>query len=432
MNNLLSKFAILLIAVPLFTASVVGQNSVYGISTLSSTNSLIRSYGQKGDIIYNDNGVRSFLNVDFSTLNVINAVVPNLQSVSDMEIVNDMLYFCGVYFGVPVIGRFDIGNFFGGGGSAEIIPVTGIASGSIALNKLEVYLRSRDDIHVFVTAEISPGAPGVDYYAVLDAMYDGTGWDIECISDPGGDYVMSDLAITRSRLMVVGERSGHLGDYFNHYKLPITPATHLSAASSVPPIEMHKNASAVYKPLSQPITESLGNDEFVTACHGILNGDTGIVVILTDEMVSNIKYWTFPNVTGSTLFRDLKYEPTNKKIFLVPDKNSSIVKDYMYEFDLINETAQVFQSDLPYICSVDERRPTSNVIVSGITQVGTVGLWQTASTDCRCDRSIDLMVNNSSDSDRPWYMNVALFNDSVSTISITPIIYKIKLSPICR
>ena len=432
MNNILSKFAILLIAVPLFTASVVGQNSVYGISTLSSTNSLIRSYGQKRDIIYNDNGVRSFLNVDFSTLNVINAVVPNLQSISDMEIVNDMLYFCGVYFGVPVIGRFDIGNFFWGGGSVEIIPVTSIAYGSIVLKKLEVYYRSYNDIHVFVTAGISPGAPSVDYYAVLDAMYDGSGWDIECISDPNGDYVMSDLAITSSRLMVVGERSGHLGDYFNHYKLPITPATHLSVAASAPPIEMHGNASSVYRPLAQPITESLGNDEFVTACYGILNGDTGIVVIRTDEMVSNIKYWIFPNVTGSTLFRDLKYESTSKKIFLVPDKNSSIVKDYMYEFDLINETAQVFQSDLPYICSVDERRPTSNVIVSGITQVGTVGLWQTASTDCRCDRSIDLMVNNSSDSDTPWYMNVSLFNDSVSTISITPIIYKIKLSPICR
>lgn len=432
MNNILSKFAILLLAVMPLAANVAGQNSVYGIPPLTSTNSLIRNYGDKADIIYNDNGVRSFSHVNFATLIVSNAVVPNLQSVSDMEIVNDMLYFCGVYAGVPVIGRFDIGNFFWGGGSAEIIPVTGIASGSIALNKLEVYLRSRDDIHVFVTAEISPGAPGVDYYAVLDAMYDGTGWDIECISDPGGDYVMSDLAITRSRLMVVGERSGHRGDYFNHYKLPITPATHLSAASSVPPIEMHKNASAVYKPLSQPITESLGNDEFVTACHGILNGDTGIVVILTDEMVSNIKYWTFPNVTGSTLFRDLKYEPTNKKIFLVPDKNSSVVKDYMYVFDLINETAQVFQSDLPYICSVGERRSTGNVIVSGITQTGTVGIWRTAITNCICDRSIDLIVNETGDFDSPWNMNVVLNRISVSTISVTPLNDKYKLSPICK
>ncbi|MCR5588557.1 MAG: hypothetical protein K6F72_02970 [Bacteroidales bacterium] len=432
MNNLLSKFVLLLLAVPFFTASVVGQNSVDGIPTLTSSNSLIRNNGLKGDIIYNDNGVRSFSLIDLATSSVTDAVVPNLQSVSDMEIVNDMLYFCGVYVGVPVIGRFNISSFFGGIGSAEIIPVTSVAYGSISLNKLEVYFRSNNDIHVFVTAGISPGAPSVDYYAVLDAMYNGIGWDIECISDPNGDYVMSDLAITNSRLMVVGERAGHRGDFFNHYILPTTPATHLSVAASAPPIYMHGNASSVYKPLSQPITESLGNDEFVTACYGTLNGDTGIVVIRTDELVSSINYWIFPNVTGSTLFRDLRYSSSNEKIFLVPDINSSVVKDYMYEFDLRNGAAQVFQSDLPYICSVDERKPTSNVIVSGITQTGTVGIWQTIITNCRCDRSIDLVVNKSLDYDNPWYMNVVLYNTSVSTTSVTPTISKLRLSSICR
>ena len=92
MNNILSKFAILLLAVMPLAANVAGQNSVYGIPPLTSTNSLIRNYGDKADIIYNDNGVRSFSHVNFATLIVSNAVVPNLQSVSDMEIVVDALY----------------------------------------------------------------------------------------------------------------------------------------------------------------------------------------------------------------------------------------------------------------------------------------------------------------------------------------------------
>lgn len=68
MNNILSKFAILLLAVMPLAANVAGQNSVYGIPPLTSTNSLIRNYGDKADIIYNDNGVRSFSHVNFATL----------------------------------------------------------------------------------------------------------------------------------------------------------------------------------------------------------------------------------------------------------------------------------------------------------------------------------------------------------------------------
>ena len=146
MKKILSKSAILLLSIPLFTMSAIGQNSVYDISTLTTTSSLVRNHVQNGDVIYNENAVRSFSYVDLTTSLVTNAVVPNLQLVSDMEIVNETLYFCGVYAGEPVIGRFDIGNFFWGGGSAEIIPVSSVAPGSIFLNKLEVYFRSQNEI----------------------------------------------------------------------------------------------------------------------------------------------------------------------------------------------------------------------------------------------------------------------------------------------
>ena len=181
MKPVLLKTVFLALFIVFFAGDVAGQSTVHEIMYLASNNSLVREYNRKVDIIYNDNGTRAFLNVDKGSMNVIEAQIPNLQSVSDMEIVDSVLYFCGVYAGVPVIGRFNINSFFFGGGSVEVVSVAGVVSGRISLNKLEVYFRSNKDVHVFVTASISPSAPGMDYYAVLDAMYDGTGWDIECI-----------------------------------------------------------------------------------------------------------------------------------------------------------------------------------------------------------------------------------------------------------
>ncbi len=430
MKPVLLKTVFLALFIVFFAGDVAGQSTVHEIMYLASNNSLVREYKKKVDIIYNDNGTRAFLCVDEGTMNVIEAQIPNLLSVSDMEIVNSVLYFCGVYAGVPVIGKLNINNVFSGGGSVEIIPVTGVASGSISLNKLEVYFRAENDIHVFVTARISPGAPGVDYYAVLDAMYDGTVWDVEYNSEPGGSYVMSDLAITNNRLMVVGEKAGHQGDLFNHYILPTTPNTHLSVSSGAPPITFHSNASSVYCPLSQPIIEYIGNDDVVTACYGILNSDTGVVITKTDELVSGIRFWIFPNVTGSTLFRDLRYEVTNERIYIVPDINSTVVKDYMYMFDMVNETAQVYQSDLTTICSVGN--DINKVCVSGITQTGTVGVWQTSLSDCECDRAIDLRVDQASDYDAPGMLNVVVDKNNVPQIKITPVVYKYKLKAICE
>ncbi len=430
MKPVLLKTVFLALFIVFFAGDVAGQSTVHEIMYLASNNSLVREYNRKVDIIYNDNGTRAFLNVDKGSMNVIEAQIPNLQSVSDMEIVDSVLYFCGVYAGVPVIGRFNINSFFFGGGSVEVVSVAGVVSGRISLNKLEVYFRSNKDVHVFVTASISPSAPGMDYYAVLDAMYDGTGWDIECISDPGGGYVMSDLAITDNRLMVVGEKSGHRGDLFNHYILPTTPTTHLSVSSGVPPIMMHSNASAVYRPLSQPIVEYIGNKEIVTACYGILNSDTGVVITKTDELVSGITFWIFPNVTGSTLLRDLRYEATSKRIYIVPDINSTVVKDYMYVFDMANETAQVYQSALRTVCSVSDNY--NKVSVSGITQGGTVGVWQTSLSDCRCDRALDLKVDHASDYDAPGTMNVVVARAIAPKMDISPVIDKYKLGVICR
>lgn len=102
----------------------------------------------------------------------------------------------------------------------------------------------------------------------------------------------------------------------------------------------------------------------------------------------------------------------------------------MYVFDMANETAQVYQSDLRTVCSVSDNY--NKVSVSGITQGGTVGVWQTALSDCRCDRAIDLRVDRASDYDAPGMLNVVVDKNNVPQIKITPVVYKYKLKAICE
>ena len=66
--------------------TALGQSAVYEATGMISMNSIIRNYDQDVDIVYNDNGQSSFLHVNRTTGSVVEAQIPNLQSVTDMEI----------------------------------------------------------------------------------------------------------------------------------------------------------------------------------------------------------------------------------------------------------------------------------------------------------------------------------------------------------
>lgn len=91
---------------------VLGQNTIKHVEWSISTNSLIRNLDDSIDIVYNTFGQQSFMYVNRNSNNVIDAAIPNLNIVTDMEIVGKELCFCGSYNGKPAIGRFEIGSFF--------------------------------------------------------------------------------------------------------------------------------------------------------------------------------------------------------------------------------------------------------------------------------------------------------------------------------
>ena len=416
---------------------VLGQNTIKHVEYSISTNSLIRNLDDSIDIVYNTFGRQSFMLVNRNSNYVLDAFLPNLGLVTDMEIVGKELYFCGSYNGKPAIGRFELGSFFGGGGSAEIVqidyfPIVEGITGSTALKKLEVQYLNQDDIHVYAIGLVTFGNPNwniPDYTALFDCMYNGSVWDIEEIHSIDWVYRFYDLTVTNNYLYVVGEKFGGQGEYANAYSLPTIGNIHLLA----PPysLNMISVGTGVYYPISETLTESLIGNEFVTASYGYINGNTGVVISRYNNPYNLYARYLIPNVTASTRFIDLKYNDADKMLYLIPDKVNSVTTDMMYVFDLQYELARVFRTSFPYLCSVDRKATTTGSVVSGITTDGEVGIWGTAKPDNNCTFETPLSVNRYTHSLNFWQSNASISYPINTVLSALPRISEYNLKHVC-
>lgn len=409
----------------------LGQNSIYSIPNTVSASSLIRNYSTGVDIVYNTPGGSSFFYIDRNTGNVTEASINNLQSVADMEIVGNELYFCGVFLGYPVIGRFDITPFFFGGGQAEIVNIT--ASNTV-LKKLEVQYISSNDIHVYVLGLVTlatPVGPISDYTALFDCMFDGTNWDVESISDLGYDYRMYDLTVTDRFLYVVGEKYGGYTEYSNTYSLPAPGNNHLLPLGPNV-ITMSSSLTQYYYPISETLTETLQVDSIVTACYGLADGYSGIVITQYSTPNTIVVRYVITNMTTSTRFVDLKYNPADRMLYLIPDKANSVITDLMYVFDLSTGNADVYQSIIPDLCSVDIQNAKTGAVVSGIINNGEVGVWVTDKPNSDCSSAIGLPVYKTIRVEPTWTLDVIVVPETANRIYAYPHIEKHTLETKCQ
>lgn len=123
MKNGFTKVFIALVVFLFPCRGIVGQTTIWEIPSVVTDGSLIRNLDDGVDIVYNSLNGPAFYYVDKNSGAVTEAEIPNLQSVSDMEIVNKVLYFCGEISNMPVVGRFEIAPFFFFGGQAENVEV---------------------------------------------------------------------------------------------------------------------------------------------------------------------------------------------------------------------------------------------------------------------------------------------------------------------
>ena len=427
----------------LASLAAFGQSAVYEVTGMISMNSIIRNYNQDIDIVYNDNGQRAFLHVDRTTNSIVEAQIPNLQAVTDMEIERNenKVYFCGQYSGNPVIGRFSINNLFFGTGQVEIIPINTTPpienngpTGAMKLQKLEVQYLNSADIHVYIIgyAELSVPNYPPGYSVLYDAMYNGTIWDIEHLHEQGGNYLFYDLTVTNNHLMLFGEKQGGLADYFNDYLFPSAPNTHLSGNVTPLTVNMYSFVPPDYYPITKPLAETLYGNAHVTAGYAVFDGDSGIVIsrysspsLLTDR-------WFLPNITTSTGFRDLKYNPNNKKLYIVPELGHTVVTDLLYVFDLTTGTAQVYQSSVPNLCSADALYNNNGAVVSGISSGGYISTWVTNNPVCSCDKLLNISVKSNAHLGVSWDLEISHNTFSTTTTYESPNKTYYLLYNVCR
>lgn len=438
----INKIAILALML-LANLAALGQSAVSEATGMISMNSIIRNYDQDVDIVYNDNGQSSFLHVNRTTGSVVEAQIPNLQSVTDMEIERNenKVYFCGQYAGGPVFGRFSISSLFFGAGQVEITPIStppidySGPTGIMTPQKLEVQYINSADVHVYIIgyAELTVPYYTSAYTVLYDAMYNGTVWDIEHLHEEGGNYMFYDLAVTSNYLMMFGEKQGGQTDYFNRFIIPTTPNTHLSLVMAVPPyVDMYNFDPMEYYPITKPLVETLNGDMHVTACYAVFDGDSGIVITKYSLPNALTDRWFIPNITVSTGFRDLKYNRYNNKLYLVPELGHTVVTDLLYVFDLTTGTAQVYQSNVPNLYSVDALSYGDGAVVSGISSSGYLNNWITNNPVCGCDKLFNIVVQRNIHTANPW--EVSIFYDTFisSSLYVSPNRTYYVLNTVCR
>ena len=145
----------------------------------------------------------------------------------------------------------------------------------------------------------------------------------------------------------------------------------------------------------------------VTAGYAVSDGDSGIVITRYAALNMLTDRWFIPNITVSTGFRDLKYNRYNNKLYLVPELGQTVVTDLLYVFDLTTGSAQVYQSSVPNLCSVDALSYGDGAVVSGISSSGYVNNWITNNPVCGCDKLFNIVVQSNIHTANPWEVSIS-------------------------
>ena len=430
--------------------STMAQNALYWVPKITTSNSLIREYEPGIDVAYNDNGSRqSFIFIDRPSGQVWEAQSPYGIEVTDMEIYDECLYFCGHLTSMTnmnIVGFFKINDLFFGSQQVTILPipyspvdtVDGVLiPGEMVLSKLEVYKvpgSSIGETHIYMIGDVAfNSTETTDYSCLFDMMYLG-GWSYDMAIEPDRVYYFNDLTVTDNFLLVVGNKHGGTGEYLHGYYLPPTPSPHtfyntlyVGGGSY---IQYWYTNAWEYHPKSKPIIETLTGDAFATACYGKWQDNPGVIVSWYSTYGTIVKRYFVPNVTGTSEFKDLKYNYLTDNLYLMPDHLNSVAIDEFYGFNLGGAICNVYQSTLREQHSLDRIAGGVDVASSGKYN-GKLAIMKYESKEFDCVTGGEIPVTESKE---PPNCSIFVHNVTSSIVNPTtvfPIIKEFPLEMFC-
>ncbi len=414
------------------------QSALYSINDIYTTNSLIREFQPGIDIVYNDKGKQSFLYVDRLGGMVYEAPSPYQIEVTDMEIYEENLYFCGRLLtatNINFVGFFEINDLFFGSQQVTILPIpynpidtvnSVPLQGEFVLSKIEVYKvprSSSDETHIYMIGDVSFNSSATtDYSCILDMKNSGPSWSYDLVYEPDRVYYFNDLTVTDSFLVVVGNKHGGTGEYMHGYSLPLPgdPTTFDNTLYAGGPstgfIQYWFTNAFEYHPISKPLIETLTGNAFATACYGKWQDNPGVIVTWYSTYGSIVYRYFVPNVTMTSEFKDLKYNPATDNLFLMPDHFNSGTTNAFYGFGLAAGTCNTYWPLLDELHSLDRVVDNIDVVASGMID-GNLAIMKMETGESECVPSSELTVDISKE---PPHCSV--FVHDVSNCKVLPVI----------
>lgn len=348
------------------TFSSIAQNATYTIP-FDTKESIIREYQKNVFIVYNSDGVDRTVNyVDLNSLVTVTAKIPTVD-ITDFEIYDGSVYFCGTAYNMPIAGVFKIISVFFSGGSIEYITLTntlpcnhtsGATDALLSLRKIEVMPVSVGNPHLVMVGEANCSyIPDSVNRCIVDLYYDGTSWKSAVAQAHDGIMYYDDLTVTDNYVVCVAHKHWAEGEYVVPYYRPIGlfnnifEQTVFMSGTIIPYFYVNYYMSGgvwTYYPATNEefLIEHIGGDKFATICHGTSSEYTGIyegtVLNLYDPTFSVVSRYMIPEY--STKYPELKFNDKTESLYLLPGKSSTCPGSYI-EYFLNVTTLTVFAAN---------------------------------------------------------------------------------------
>lgn len=342
---LVGLFAMIMSMLPI---AVQSQNVIYEVLNYPVENSIIRaSPGKDAYVIYTDDGVNQkfvYFEPQGSYVRVADFTTAKVQ-VNDMEIVDDLLFFCGSslsgtgavfgYFEIPSV-FFSSGDFYVNYTSDYFFPNGQTREFLTSYYRLEVQKITSTDIHIYMIADaynVTGSTVSNNYRCIVDVWEQGLmAGQANTQEEFYGDYHFNDLAVTDRELVVVGDKHGGTGQYMHSYPLPLPMTPTIFPSTS---ITYNYALDFQYYPYPEVQIEHIDNSYFAVACRGVIQSTQKSITVTTyNGMGGLIDRIQIHDPYNTTQIRDLRYNPITHKLSLLPDWKYAGQTNSHYVIDL--------------------------------------------------------------------------------------------------
>lgn len=340
------------------------QNTIYKHPACNSETSLIRYYKKNVDIRVElwvidpwGNYSQSCSYVDRATGNAYTFYFPSYCVISDFEILNGNVYFCGNDLPGAYWGYFNIDSVFFLGGDIYYVPVPTTSSTHINhLRFLEVFKES-GLVHIVMTGAGNTGTGTGN--VIAEAWQTTSGWKFQYTIDPESALIYRDITLTDNYIVIVGTYYGE--HMVLHYDKPSGTNAYLSMFQLLPPpisIPLHITSGSIFIPYNiytGMYVQHTSGDGFATVCN---NSATSYVVsYYTNPLTNPYERFSFSDNTSGIL--EISYNGYSNSL--------CITKGWYTIYRMMSPVASVesINTNMHHWTSIDDIPKSNHFILSG-------------------------------------------------------------------